>query len=397
MANCYNIAGNEVSCTHNQCIGTDCFQSSGSSESAGGVQWTSTDFGLSDLYDMSEDEFQQWFAGYLPWGEEFTGLTIEGADNPTLVDQEGAEYLATLFQGYDWYQELYIRGQQQETAAEQQELYDVWDMNTDLLLASKAAREDNLKNKKKDLFLAQEDFNTQVSSWDNKAAILKAVGSVQDAKNKDTKEGIANAKNELYLEDTVDMILDDFYNKQNFNDLKMDNRVDLLDIRHTNKVLTDQLDKDQKALVNAAKKTSNIMKGELSALDSILDLRDEYEASVYDQLALMGSTGAFFETPYETVPENWECSQWADDGSCYGWDLSDALIDNESDGDASTGGDLCMFNCADGCSQQADCNGLASGWYATSANCCPGNDPDPGGGGGCVPSYNILGQCISCC
>ena len=46
-----------------------------------------------------------------------------------------------------------------------------------------------LKEKKKELFLAQEDFNTKVSSWKNRAEILKTVGAIRASQNKDTKEG----------------------------------------------------------------------------------------------------------------------------------------------------------------------------------------------------------------
>jgi len=397
MANCYNISGQEISCGNSNCIGTDCNgQNSSNADEAGGVVWNSTDFGLSGLYDMNEDEFQEWFGDYLPWGEEFTGMTIEGADNPTLVDAEGAEYLATLFQGYDWFQELFIRGQLAESNAEQEEMFNVWDMNTDILMASKHNRELDLKEKKKELFLAQEDFNTKVSSWKNRAEILKTVVAIRASQNKDTKEGIRDKKNQMYMEDTVNQILDEFYMNQNFADLKMDNRLTLMDTRHDNKVLTEQLDKDQKKIVANSKKNERIMKNELSALDKVLDLRDEYEASIYDQLALMGSTGAFFETEYDDVPQDWSCFQWNDDGSCNGWNLTEIFNDNESDGDASTGGDLCIYHCADGCSQEVQCNGLASGAYLGDQNCCPNNDTG-GSDGGCSPSYNILGQCVSCC
>ena len=45
---------------------------------------------------------------------------------------------------------------------------------------------------------------------------------------------------------------------------------------------------------------------------------------------------------------------------------------------------------------QQPCNGQPSGTYFTGAACCDGTTPG-GEGDDCEPSYNILGQCISCC
>jgi len=57
---------------------------------------------------------------------------------------------------------------------------------------------------------------------------------------------------------------------------------------------------------------------------------------------------------------------------------------------------LCVMICSDGCQQEVPCGDMSSGTYFTGAECCDGS----GGfdeGDDCEPSYNILGQCISCC
>ena len=84
-----------------------------------------------------------------------------------------------------------------------------------------------------------------------------------------------------------------------------------------------------------------------------------------------------------------DCLQYNLMGQCIEWDVGGDLDPGEDEG-------VCMYNCADGCTQQMPCNGQPSGVYYTSENCCEGGNPG-GDDQGCEPSYNLLGQCISCC
>ena len=176
--NCYTIEGNEVGCADQNCIGQDCT----GGNPVGGNQVGSVTFGsaynswgLEGLWAMNEQQFNDWFQDYLPWGDTIPGLTDEGAANPQLIGHGQAEYLASLFQGYDRFEEMMLQTEMWENEAQMNEMFDLWEENADLILASKADRDNAINDKKQELLASQESLEDEMSAWKNKNAIIDLV------------------------------------------------------------------------------------------------------------------------------------------------------------------------------------------------------------------------------
>ena len=397
MASCYNIEGVEIECSHGACIGSDCWEGTFTGGStSGGVNMGSNynNYGLEGLAGMTQEDFQEWFLDYQDWGETFEGLTNPGAEDPTLISESEALIMSQYFQGYNEWFEGWLNTESAENALQMNELFDLWNDSTDVLIAEQNQRSLDIKDKNKELFMMQEKFQDQINSWDNRNQILEQVKNIRAIQGGMTKEGLQSKREMELYEGAIEDTLSDWYRNQNFQDKKLTNKLSLLDERLRGENEKRMLDKHRESLIKDARMDESISQMELSNLKRIVNLRDEYEGEVYDMLADLASSGAFYATPDAIIPSNFGCNQYDNNGQCISWDVTDAMADNESDGGG--GGDVCQYNCADGCNYLVDCNGMPSGSYYTSANCCDGSDNDSGGGG-CDPSYNLLGQCVSCC
>jgi len=83
--------------------------------------------------------------------------------------------------------------------------------------------------------------------------------------------------------------------------------------------------------------------------NNIQDMREEYETNIYNTMAQLASSGAFFE--YQDLP-----------ASTFGTVVDDF--------------EGCVMDCADGCQQYVDCGDIAAGQYFSNYNCCPDEDGD---------------------
>ena len=403
MANCYNLQGEEISCLDNYCVGEDCTAIGGDDgngqNTVGGVNvttWGNPDnspYGLEGLTNMSSEEFDEWFQDYMPWGETFTGLVNPGAEDPQLVSEQRASFLASLFQGYNPQQEWYINQQMAETEAEQQELYDIWEMNTDMVITQEQNRQLQEKDKKKEIFLMQEDYSTQIQALQNRGELVAATKRKRELDSATGgKEGIYGAQEEKLMESTVNNILDEWYKNEDFEGKRLESKIDLMDLRHTNTVLSMELNKEKNKREKLQELESNLVGREINAHKKILELREDFEADVYSQIATLSATGAFFNNSDPEEPNNVTCTQVDNNNNCLNWEFTDDAGNTEV---TEEGGGLCNFECADGCFDVGPCGDgqiAESIYYEPGINCCPGADNDDSPPNCC--SYNILGQCV---
>ena len=384
MANCYNVAGDNISCSDSNCIGSDC---AGSYE-VGGTVINDPDFGLEGFASMSQDEFQEWFLGLHDWGTTYEGDASPGVEDPNFISEGSASELAELFQGYNTLEELYLRGQNTENRIERQLQLEAWDEATNLLIEEQRARDEAFSSKQKELFMLNESFDDYASSWANKASITEAVARKRELEGNSTRPGRLLEEEKELLDSTVTDILDDFYSKQNFKDEKMQRKLFMMDTLTSNKYNKAILGKEEDKLQRQVALNTTLNKADIKLHDQILDLREDYEVDILETITDLGISGSFFEVNQEQGI-NYECQQWDDTGDCIGWNPVGAL-GGDSDPDNVDDEGLCMQMTCDGTITQVNCGEYAQNTYFSD----PGDCIDPGG---CVAQYNMLGQCVYCC
>ena len=371
MANCYNVAGDSISCSDSNCIGADC---SGNYE-VGGTVINNPDFGLEGFAGMSQDEFQEWFMGLHDWGSTYEGDASPGVEDPQFIDEEAASQLSELFQGYNTLEELYLRGQNAENRIERQLQLEAWDEATNLMIEEQRSRDEAYADKQKEIFMLNESFDDYAASWANKASITEAVARKKELEGSSIRPGRLLKEEKELLDNTVKDILDDFYAKQDFKDEKMQRKLSMMDTLTANKYNKAILGKEQDKLEREVSLGMQLNKADIKLHDQILNLREDYELDILDTMTELGITGAFFEKPGDSEGVgSMECFQEDENGVCINWQIVDADGNPEV---TEEGGGLCNFHCADNCTEQGPCGNLAEGWYWVGYNCCPGSEqPD---------------------
>tara|TARA_R100000781_G_scaffold114182_2_gene84351 strand:+ start:1155 stop:2159 length:1005 start_codon:yes stop_codon:yes gene_type:complete len=298
MANCYDLTGANISCNDNSCIGSDC----NAGDHTGGNEVGSINFGsdvaswgLEGLWHMSQDEFNDWFENYLPWGDTLPGYTDPDAPNPQLIGSGQAAYLASLFQGYNQFEELMLNTEMWENEFQMEEMFDAWNESADLILASKSNRDYAITDKKQELLASQESLQDEMDAWKNKDAIINIVKKQREDKGKTPEKGLTSGKQDELYQDAITDTLTSWYASENFKEKNFQNQAEALDQSNLATVYARVQDKNRRTAIKRAEIDTSIDKMKFSNLHAINDLRDSYEAGIYDQLAMFGSSQAFFD------------------------------------------------------------------------------------------------------
>ena len=298
---CFDVNFQAVPCNSNNCVGSD----DPSNESCGGwspENWGNElhipDAGLDGLYAMSEEEFMDWFEDLHPWGEPLDAFIADQSSDvviPELISWGEAQEFAEMFSGYDPTQELYILGQLAQTSQTANEMYDNWVNDAQWNLHEKLERQFGIKeNMKEKQILAQEQ------SESNKA-YNQRVKNLQLQKEKRKVAGVGAtgkdvSKEEGKLERTLSQMMTEYLDDKNIESENLKSKIDSLDKQYTDNVYLSQVKTQNIIDRKRSAKDQMLLREKNRAVNSVIALRDDFEAGVWDMIGSFGHNQAFLQT-----------------------------------------------------------------------------------------------------
>ena len=347
MSNCYDYSGNETNCQDEFCIGSDCANAPNMEDP------TFEDVGMGGtegLWDMDGEGFQEWFEDLYDWGEPYAMFNEDGGDVPHWIDLEDAQKFTTIFQQYNNYNEILAQTQFFRDQNDADALYATWAENAHNALLDEefwANEGVDIRNRHN---LLMSDYENALASIENKNNRLMLNEDRKKRESVKSSKGLHDVETEedkLYREEVLDTFEDysnnqdrkkrDLFNRMNDLERAKDARIDLSRVK-TERIAADKLLNKDLTVKSLWRSTKN----------KIIDMREEYEANLYNTMASLASAGAFMtmEPP------------------SYSWTL-DPVDDFQG----------CTAQCQDGCDTYVDCGSMSAGFYFVNYDCC---DEEPG-------------------
>jgi len=402
MANCFDLSGNEITCSEAGCIGPDCI----GGEGVGGINMPSEWEGnLSEgFWDMTEQEFTEWWAQHYEWGTEMTGYTQHNEDNPSLIDLPDALQLSNLFSGYSSYEEAMNTFLTNEENQMQEAMYNAFSDSADEILEDKIDRLEDIEDIQEDLLDIQAEGTKKLTALQRENAQLQLGKTKKEILSSQTREGrFGDIALEEYEQEVMDIFKDFGLKNQSINKSLAASK----EILHTGVDTTEDKAKaalDYSKAVKLQQLDSSSKKREYANYQRMWELRSMHEASVWDTLTELTTTGALFTSPDDPggyVSQVNYCTHTTN-GICDGWNYSGSLGGNsQSDSGEMDEDNQCFITCCESTGQGmwVDCGNNAAGYYLSPDTCCPGQS---GNNSGLVPcTVAVNGACTNypsgCC
>tara|TARA_R110002020_G_scaffold443766_1_gene655049 strand:+ start:26093 stop:27205 length:1113 start_codon:yes stop_codon:yes gene_type:complete len=318
MANCYNLSGEEISCSSGNCIGPDC-------ETA-----LDPDYGLEGMAHFGQYQFENWFeqnavGGASNWGNEILGY--EGFDTPdgdpvSYIDWDEAQDLMDTFVGYDQFTELFYTGENASLQSNLDSNFETWDLTAQGIIDRKMQRDQAMLEQNKLMYETQEKYKNETDNLKLKETMLsveKEKGDflAQRAGVESTGDDKANEK----MEDTVNKILTDHYGERGFANTKLKAVLNEMETSTDLSAARLQANKDSQAIAKETTLNQRKLNMDLDLKARIHDLREDYEVDMYRHLSEMASMGAFVDDqldPEGQQQDSW-CVEFNTFGECTNW------------------------------------------------------------------------------
>lgn len=260
--------------------------------------------------------FEEWFMDQYNWGGVYDYWVNDwsnipaGYDGgaPVMIDEDDAAVLASLFRPYQIGQEILLKQQYLDDVSDMQDMQTLWEDMTEEAIFATSQRAEELTEMQQDSTRIQESFDDQIAAIQNKSVLIQLEEQKKKARAAKAGKKISSSTltaEEKQIEQQLETAFLDYNIDKNARTTKALNNITDLQNEYDNVYGANASEEgigtawlgyynEKNARATAIDTATNRLHAD--TISQIIGMREEFEAGIYQQMAQLAQSGAFFES-----------------------------------------------------------------------------------------------------
>ena len=291
---CFDVNGHSVGCGNELCVGPDC-HSSFNPTGAPDQEVFIPSLGNEGMWNMSQDEFMDWFEDLHDWGSSLEGMVLPGQEAPVLIPWHEAEQVAEMFSGYNQSEELYILGQLAQEVEFSNNMFRDWEHSANVQMYGKQERDREMTGQAVELAETQSKYKEKAGASRQKMELLKGAHEKRSIASAEASGKKVTREKEM-SENKISSMVNDYLINRSLEDNLLHSRVHTLLEDNTNKEIESRAQLDKLIHQKDFSRQKTMRQDYEAKRDYIANLRDQYEADIWNVIGEFGLSQRFLQS-----------------------------------------------------------------------------------------------------